>query len=118
MSSKICNRCRRPHGNGSSYCDECKPVNSNKSSHAKKRVTQPVYGTARWKKVRAMKLKINPLCEYCAEGGVVTQAVMVDHIKEIADGGAAFDLNNLASTCMPCHGKKTAKVSKERERGY
>jgi 5-methylcytosine-specific restriction endonuclease McrA len=58
-----------------------------------------VYGTARWRKLRLVKLRANPLCEYC-----LAIATQVDH----KDGNArnmAFD--NLQSLCQRCHSKKT-----------
>lgn len=65
-----------------------------------------LYRTARWQRVRRMKLRINPLCEYCPPGEV-KRATQVDHIKPIKDGGAPFDLKNLASACASCHSRKT-----------
>ncbi len=33
----------------------------------------------------------------------------IDHIKQIAEGGAILDRNNLQTLCVPCHRKKDDK---------
>ena len=40
--------------------------------------------------------------------GKVRAAKHVDHIVDIADGGAMYDLDNLQPLCIPCHSRKTA----------
>jgi 5-methylcytosine-specific restriction endonuclease McrA len=41
-------------------------------------------------------------------------AKIVDHIKEIKDGGDRLSLENLQSMCIPCHNIKTAKEKQHR----
>lgn len=41
-------------------------------------------------------------------------ATMVDHIKEIKDGGSKLSLDNLQSMCLPCHNLKTAETKAQR----
>ena len=66
-----------------------------------------IYNTARWQRVRRLKLRETPLCEYCP--GVCRKvATEVDHYVAIEDGGAPYDLANLRSACKPCHSRKTA----------
>jgi 5-methylcytosine-specific restriction endonuclease McrA len=72
------------------------------------------YNTLRWQTLRIAKLRLNPLCEYCPPGSE-RAATQVDHKKAIRDGGAPFDLDNLASVCQSCHSSKTA--SGERLKG-
>lgn len=67
-----------------------------------------IYGTARWQRVRALKLRETPLCEYCPPRRRKT-ATEVDHFKAIEDGGAPYDMANLRSTCKSCHSQKTAR---------
>ena len=64
------------------------------------------YNTARWKQLRAGKLRQTPLCEYCHP---LSQAVAteVDHKTAIRNGGAPWDIDNLASVCGACHKSKT-----------
>ena len=71
-----------------------------------------VYDTIQWKRVRKLKLAEQPLCEHCEAVGVVRPATDVDHVVSIEDGGAAFDMNNLASLCHSCHSRKTARENR------
>ena len=64
------------------------------------------YSTAHWQRLRRAKLAQDPLCQYCPPGEV-TLASQVDHCKAIKDGGDPWAWDNLASTCQPCHSKKT-----------
>jgi 5-methylcytosine-specific restriction protein A len=65
------------------------------------------YDSARWKAVRAQKLRRNPLCEVCTRIGHVVAATEVDHHVPLARGGAELDLANLTAMCASCHGAKT-----------
>jgi 5-methylcytosine-specific restriction enzyme A len=78
------------------------------------------YNTARWQRLRLMKLAERPLCENCArQYGRVEAAKAVDHRTPIPAGGdnpanrprlmaAAFPhLDDLASLCVSCHNQKT-----------
>jgi hypothetical protein len=79
------------------------------------------YSTARWKRLRLAKLRSDPLCEYCPDG-VATPANEVDHKSPINQGGAPFDMDNLASTCSACHrGWKQSQdyeAARAQRRGY
>lgn len=41
--------------------------------------------------------------------------LFADHIIELKDGGAPFDLRNGQALCGSCHSTKTAKAKRERE---
>lgn len=69
-----------------------------------------VYDTQQWKRVRAMKLSMDPLCEECRRIGRMVAATQVDHRVALARGGAAFDLENLVALCASCHSRKTASM--------
>ncbi len=64
------------------------------------------YSTARWQRIRKLKLSTTLFCEYRLKGctGIPTQ---VDHKQAIKAGGAPFDLANLAAVCHRCHSIKT-----------
>lgn len=68
------------------------------------------YNTARWKRIRVLKLQASPLCEDCEARGITKPARAVDHRSPIKQGGEAFPpLEGLASLCVPCHSRKTAR---------
>lgn len=68
-----------------------------------------IYDTTRWRKLRAKKLKANPLCEVCERQGKLTPARAVDHRIAINAGGPAFPpLDGLASLCLSHHSIKTS----------
>ncbi len=66
-----------------------------------------IYKSARWQRLRRLKLTQQPLCEYCLPLGKNRPATEVDHWIAISDGGAPFDLSNLRSACHLCHALKT-----------
>ena len=67
-----------------------------------------IYACGRWRKLRAYKLRLDPLCEYCPADRK-RPATEVDHWQAIADGGAPYDLDNLRSACKTCHSQKTKR---------
>lgn len=70
------------------------------------------YNTRQWKVLRQQKLLQVPFCEGCAERGKRAWANTVDHRVAISDGGPAFpELEGLASYCVSCHSRKTARGS-------
>ncbi|MFU8927546.1 HNH endonuclease [Acinetobacter puyangensis] len=61
---------------------------------------------------RRLKDKIHLRDNYtCLECGVVTRALELDHIVNIAQGGTD-DESNLQSLCVECHKKKTQNESR------
>lgn len=61
----------------------------------------------RWRKLRLMFLRANPLCAQCQADGRVAAATDVHHIQAKRDGGAdAWD--NLEALCHSCHSRVTA----------
>lgn len=67
------------------------------------------YQSTAWRKLRAVKLQQQPLCEECLKSGRPTPAQMVDHIRPINKGGASLDLANLQSLCNSCHNRKSGQ---------
>ena len=113
---KVCDSgtCRQLHDEQGKYCKQCasarKPTKT--STHH-----LPLYSTSRWQRTRMAQLKREPLCRMCRSDGVVSAAVLVDHIREISDGGAVHDHANLQSLCCKCHARKTEIERKRRRRG-
>ena len=68
------------------------------------------YNTTRWRRMRNHYIKHNPLCIMCKENNYIKEAEIVDHIKEVADGGGMFDYSNLQSLCDYHHRSKTSKA--------
>ncbi|MHC4464526.1 MAG: HNH endonuclease [Planctomycetota bacterium] len=72
----------------------------------------------RWRKLRARKLKKDPLCEMHLEAGRVVAATMVDHIvPHEGREELMLDEENLQSMCTSCHNFKTGRERTERGRG-
>lgn len=62
------------------------------------------YNSAAWRKLRAWKLRREPLCERCRARGLLVPATVAHHKVERADDPVlALDLDNLESLCPPCH---------------
>src|SRR3546814_7587894 len=73
------------------------------------------YSTARWKRLRAAHLALEPACRGCKRMGRLTLANTVDHVVAISEGGHAFPGHDgLASYCPACHSAKTARGSEAR----
>lgn len=66
-----------------------------------------LYQSAAWKRLRLMQLAQSPLCQFCIEQEIVTEATEVHH----ADGGHKGDVNKFwsgpfLSTCRSCHSRR------------
>ena len=59
-------------------------------------------------------MQSQPLCVWCEEEGITKPGDIVDHIKEISDGGDPFDQNNLQTMCHKHHNQKTKWAAKKR----
>lgn len=82
--------------------------------------------SARWRKLRRDKLAKTPLCERCQQGGKITPATEVHHIRPVETAlimwqkqSLMFDPHNLLSLCHDCHRlihiemKQNSKASNE-----
>jgi 5-methylcytosine-specific restriction endonuclease McrA len=96
------------------------PVRRDYRSEDARRLADPALALAkkirssgRWQKVRALKLRQQPLCEdqygVYHRSGRVELAVEVDHIQALRDRpDLAYTLTNLRSQCRACHARKSA----------
>ena len=56
-----------------------------------------------WQRRRRLQLLEHPLCKFCADGGVVTRASVVDHVEPHRGDWNKFVLGDLQSLCKRCH---------------
>ena len=61
------------------------------------------YDTYRWKQLRKVILRDNPLCIRCSNMGKVSLASTVDHCIPAKAYDDFFDSNNLYGVCTQCH---------------
>jgi len=95
------------HQRDNSRAEQAKDYNKNRRN----KKNFKFYNSSEWKKLRALQLNDEPLCEICQSIGEV-----VDHIKEISDGGCATCLDNLQTLCKICHNIKTARVARDKKK--
>ena len=86
-----------------SYPEDRQEINAQSYARAQRRFLRT--DDPRWRKIRARKLAIDPLCEHCRLHGITRAATEVDH-KDCDSGNNNF--NNLSSLCKSCHSRKTA----------
>ena len=91
---------------GESYC----PQHKKKAHRDYKRTRtdtkeQAFYTGTRWRKLRAYKLRQDPLCEICLKEGRTKAAELVHHKQEIKQDGEEMALDNLESLCVRCHNR-------------
>ena len=68
------------------------------------------YDGARWKRLRAVKLGRDPLCEECKRQGRTVVAQQVHHkTPRKVNQSLAYDIDNTESLCASCHSKETAR---------
>ena len=84
------------------YCPDCDAVKRTASEKKRKPRVMDV-SPKEWERIRADHLMMEPNCRDCGR-----LAVHVDHIVPLSQGGNS-DHTNLASRCISCHSKKTAK---------
>lgn len=70
-------------------------------------INKKFYDSKEWRELRAYYIRRYPLCKWCEEEGLTKPADVVDHIKEISDGGEKLNINNLQGLCHKHHNQKT-----------
>ena len=82
-----------------------------------KKLFQDFYQDKRWRRIRNVKFRNNPLCELCLLKGIITITEEVHHIIPIdvynLNEELAFDIDNLQSLCVSCH----AEIHKSHRQG-
>ena len=104
---------------GTRYCERHQTDNETirqRREYDRQRNTEhrAIYKSARWARLRTMKIRENPFCELedlCVKRtGRPAPAKVVDHIKSVQERpDLAWDMDNLRSACKACHDSRTAK---------
>lgn len=73
-------------------------------------ISQKIYNSTLWKKLRNSYIAEHPLCERCLAEGRVTPAVACHHVQPFLSGSTyqeqinlAYDVSNLMAVCSQCH---------------
>ena len=79
--------------------------NREREYNASRPARHDFYATPEWRRIRAWYRARHPLCEECQRQGRVKLAELVHHKREISEGGAPLDPDNLESLCWACHSR-------------
>lgn len=75
-----------------------------------RREAKRFYASERWRRLRALFLRENPLCAACERNGRTTAARHVHHKRKRQDHpDLALDWDNLEALCQPCHSIETGE---------
>ena len=78
-------------------------------------MTKRIYDSRQWRSLRAMKLRQDPLCQYCKRINITTPATIADHIVPVNKRpDLAFCIDNLQSLCSTCHSSIKAKEERSK----
>jgi len=68
------------------------------------------YGSARWRRLRADVIQVEPFCRACLVAGRQTLTHDIDHIRKHEGNPVLFwDRANLQGLCKVCHTVKTSR---------
>lgn len=111
MLMKLCNYpgCNNLIPKGDKYCHKhyIKPTRKTYDN-------DKFYKTTAWRKLQRYHMAKQPYCVVCMKQGIVRRGEIVDHIKEISDGGEKLADSNLQTLCRACHNRKTALERRRR----
>ncbi|MGO8172685.1 HNH endonuclease [Rhizobium ruizarguesonis] len=65
-----------------------------------------LYQSSRWRRIRHHQLAAQPLCEWCLESEIVTEATEVHHATPHRGDVELFWSGPFISTCKPCHASR------------
>lgn len=74
--------------------------------------TNPLYATARWKRLAKSIKQRQPYCCLCLFGGKVGFSQCVDHVDGNTDNNKD---ENLQGLCYSCHNWKSARIERDNE---
>ncbi|HXY47173.1 MAG TPA: HNH endonuclease signature motif containing protein [Thermoplasmata archaeon] len=101
---------RRRDARRAGRCVECgSPLASHRSPYCSRRCQWRFHGHYFWDSARSYTmLRDRYTCQICGRRKRARE-LDVDHIVEIARGGAALEYSNLQTVCRACHRLKTAE---------
>lgn len=106
---------RRKEARQRRSCVECgKALPTSRTPYCSRKCQWKFHGHYFWDSARSyVLLRDRYTCQTC---GLRRRAreLDVDHIVEIAAGGAALEYSNLRTVCRPCHRRKTASFLRAR----
>ena len=106
---------RRAEARRAAECVECqRPLDNHRTPYCSRRCQWKFHGHYFWDAARSyVLLRDRYTCRLC---GVRRRAreLDVDHIVEIARGGAALEYSNLQTVCRACHRAKTRAFLRQR----
>lgn len=71
--------------------------------------TMSFYNSKSWRKLREVKLSMNPFCEHCEALGLLEVGKYIDHIEPLKESpDKALKLDNLQTLCVNCNASKTS----------
>lgn len=96
-------------------CVACgKALPSRRTPYCSRRCQWQFHGHYFWDSARSyVMLRDRYTCQVCRTRKRARE-LDVDHIVEIARGGAALEYSNLRTVCRPCHREKTRAFLRER----
>ena len=99
---------RRTEARRAARCVECAaPLPSRRTPYCSRRCRWRFHGHYFWDSARSyVLLRDRYSCAICGRRRRARE-LDVDHIVEIADGGAALEYSNLRTVCRDCHRAKT-----------
>lgn len=80
------------------------------------RVYRRLYQSAAWKSLRAQQLAQSPLCEWCLEQEIITEATEVHHAVAHKGDVELFWNGPFVSTCKACHARHGQREDHGRRR--
>jgi len=101
---------RRAEARAGRRCVECgRELPSRRTPYCSRRCRWKFHGHYFWDSARSfVLLRDRYTCQVCGSRRRARE-LDVDHVVEIARGGAALDYSNLRTVCRPCHRAKTRK---------
>ncbi len=106
---------RRAAARAAQRCVECgKELPSRRTPYCSRRCRWRFHGHYFWDSARSfVLLRDRYTCQVCGSRRRARE-LDVDHIVEIALGGAALDYTNLRTVCRPCHREKSRRFAASR----